>query len=306
VALIIGPVMPREYTMPAAIVVLGVLTVIYTYRGGMKAVVWTELLQASIYLVGGISAIILLGQSVDGGWTTILDRAGAAGKLQAIDWYTGFDRPHTMFAGLIGGAFLAMASHGADQIIVQRLLSSRSLKQAQVAIIGSGIAVFAQMALFLMVGLGLWWARRVLGQSLSYSSMVAMGMSCPNSGFMGYPIILLSFGPVAGVALALNMVVENFLLLPLLLAIAEAQGRKRTFLAVPDGLSATFAALPGTPMSRDQWTLLKAGNTVAEGALGLADLGIEAKPLGLFLDKWMLRFRKHGRFGAANERAKAR
>lgn len=77
----------------------------------------------------------------------------------------------------------------------------------------------------LMIGLGLWWARKVLGQSLSYSSMVAMGMSCPNSGFVGYPIILLSFGPVAGVALALNMVVENFLLLPLLLAIADAQGR---------------------------------------------------------------------------------
>ena len=88
--------------------------------------------------------------------------------------------------------------------------------------------------------------------------------------------------------------------------IAAAQGRKRTFLAMPDGLSATFAALPGTPMSRDQWALLKAGNTVAEGALGLADLGIEARPLGLFLDKWMLRYRKHGRFGAANERAKAR
>lgn len=156
VALIIGPVIPREYTMPAAIIVLGVLTVIYTYRGGMKAVVWTELLQASIYLVGGVSAIVLLGQAVEGGWSTILAQAGAAGKLQVIDWYTGFDRPHTMFAGLIGGAFLAMASHGADQIIVQRLLSSRSLKQAQVAIIGSGFAVFAQMALFLMVGLGLW------------------------------------------------------------------------------------------------------------------------------------------------------
>jgi len=88
--------------------------------------------------------------------------------------------------------------------------------------------------------------------------------------------------------------------------IAAAQGRKRTFLAVPDGISATFAALPLTPMSRDQWTLLKPGSTVAPGALGLADLGIEAKPLGLFLDKWMLRYRKHGRFGAANERAKVR
>ena len=129
-ALIIGPVLPKEYTMPAAIVVLGALTVIYTYRGGMKAVVWTELLQATIYLLGGISALVLIGQAVDGGWSTIIERAGAAGKLQTISWYTGFDRPHTMFAGLIGGAFLAMASHGADQIIVQRLLSSRSLKQA--------------------------------------------------------------------------------------------------------------------------------------------------------------------------------
>lgn len=86
--------------------------------------------------------------------------------------------------------------------------------------------------------------------------------------------------------------------------IAEAQGRKRVLLAMPDGLSAAFAALPLTPMSRDQWTLLKPGSTVAPGAPGLADMGIAAKPLGLFLDKWMLRYRKHGRFGAANERAK--
>src|SRR6187402_2809028 len=157
VALIISPtVTNKAYVMPIAVLILGMLTVIYTYRGGMKAVVWTELLQASIYLIGGISAIVLIGKSYTGGWSAILDVASAAGKLKSIDWYTGFDRPHTMFAGLIGGAFLAMASHGADQIIVQRLLSSRSLKQAQVAIIGSGIAVFAQMALFLMVGVGLW------------------------------------------------------------------------------------------------------------------------------------------------------
>ncbi|MCU0948873.1 MAG: complex I NDUFA9 subunit family protein [Porphyrobacter sp.] len=86
--------------------------------------------------------------------------------------------------------------------------------------------------------------------------------------------------------------------------VAAAQGRARRFIAVPDSLSAAFAALPLTPMSRDQWTLLKGGNTVAPGARGLAELGIEARPLGLFLDKWMLRYRKHGRFGAANERAK--
>jgi predicted permease len=72
---------------------------------------------------------------------------------------------------------------------------------------------------------GLFWARKVQGHTLSYSSMMAMGMSCPNSGFVGYPIMLLTLGPVAGVALALNMVVENLLLIPLLLAVADSQGQ---------------------------------------------------------------------------------
>jgi len=156
IALIIGPVLPRQYLMPVAILILGVLTIVYTYKGGMRAVVWTEILQAAIYLTGGVSAVVLLGQAVTGGWGAILDAARAGGKLTAISLYTGFDQPHTLFAGLLGGAFLAMASHGADQMIVQRLLSSRSLREAQRAIIGSGIVVFFQFALFLTVGLGLW------------------------------------------------------------------------------------------------------------------------------------------------------
>ncbi|HYV99186.1 MAG TPA: sodium:solute symporter [Gemmatimonadaceae bacterium] len=155
VALIIGPSVPREHVMPVAILILGLLTIVYTFKGGMRAVVWTELLQACVYLVGGISAVIVLG-NVAGGWHSILQQAAEANKLRVIDLYTGFDRPHTLFAGLLGGAFLAMASHGADQLIVQRLLSSRSLKDAQRAIIGSGFVVFAQFALFLTVGIGLW------------------------------------------------------------------------------------------------------------------------------------------------------
>ncbi|ODS61125.1 MAG: 3-beta hydroxysteroid dehydrogenase [Erythrobacter sp. SCN 68-10] len=88
--------------------------------------------------------------------------------------------------------------------------------------------------------------------------------------------------------------------------IAAAQGRSRRFIAMPDGLSALFAALPGTPMSTDQWKLLKPGNVVSEGARGFAELGIEPRAVGLFLDTWMLRYRKHGRFGLSNERAKQR
>ncbi|EAQ28235.1 putative NADH dehydrogenase (ubiquinone) 1 alpha subcomplex [Erythrobacter sp. NAP1] len=88
--------------------------------------------------------------------------------------------------------------------------------------------------------------------------------------------------------------------------IAAAQGRDRRFIAMSDSMSGLFAALPGTPMSRDQWTLLKAGNVVADDALTFADLGITPKPLGLFLDKWMVRYRKFGRFGLSNERNKER
>jgi SSS family transporter len=156
IALIIGPAVPKQFVMPSAILVLGALTIVYTYRGGMRAVVWTELLQAAVYMTGGISAVVLLGFAATGGWPHILDAARAAGKLQLLDFYPGIDRPHTVWAGVIGGAFLTMASHGTDQTIVQRMLSSRSLREAQRAIIGSGIVVFLLMTLFLTVGMGLW------------------------------------------------------------------------------------------------------------------------------------------------------
>lgn len=78
--------------------------------------------------------------------------------------------------------------------------------------------------------------------------------------------------------------------------IAAAQNRRRIFIDVPDGASAIFAMVPGTPMNTDQWTLLKAGNRPSGTLPGMKELGIAPKPLGLFLDRWMVRHRKHGRF----------
>lgn len=156
IALILGPTVPQQYVMPVAILVLGALTLIYTYHGGMRAVVWTDVLQTSVYLLGGLSAVYLLGKGVSGGWGAILSQANAAGKLRVIDVYFGFDKPYTLFAGLIGGAFLSMASHGADQVIVQRLLAAQNLKESRKALIGSGVAVFVQFTLFLMIGIGLY------------------------------------------------------------------------------------------------------------------------------------------------------
>ena len=156
VGLILRGAVAPEYVGPGSILILGVFTVIYTYHGGMRAVVWTDVLQTGVYLLGGVAALYLIGRGLDGGWGTVFDRAGDAGKLKLFDFYAGFDRPHTVLAGFIGGAFLSMASHGADQIIVQRLLASNNLRDARKALIGSGIVVILQFALFLIIGLGLW------------------------------------------------------------------------------------------------------------------------------------------------------
>lgn len=156
IGLIMGPVLPPHLVGPVSILILGAFTLLYTYHGGMRAVVWTDVLQTGVYLLGGVAALWLLGQGVEGGWSAILARAGEAGKLRVVDTALVIDRPHTLWAGLLGGAFLAMASHGADQLIVQRLLAANSLRDARRSLIGSGIAVIIQFAMFLFIGIGLW------------------------------------------------------------------------------------------------------------------------------------------------------
>ncbi len=144
------------WSLTTSVLVIGVVTFAYTYVGGLRAVVWVDAAQMTLYLLGGLIAAAVLGAAVPGGWGGILDQAAGAGKLSALDLSLDIGRPYTLWAGLIGGAFLTMGSHGTDQLIVQRLLACRDLKASQRALIGSGIAVLAQFALFLLVGLGLW------------------------------------------------------------------------------------------------------------------------------------------------------
>lgn len=156
IALILGPIVPAAWLTPISILALGGATVLYTYHGGMRAVVWTDVIQTIVYLGGAAGAVVLLGRGIDGGWSAVWAQAGAAGKLAWFDASLTLRQPHTVFAGLLGGGFLAMASHGADQMIVQRLLASATLPDARRALIGSGVFVIAQFALFLTIGLGLW------------------------------------------------------------------------------------------------------------------------------------------------------
>ena len=139
-----------------SIVVIGILTLLYTYLGGVKAVIWVDVLQIGIYLGGALAAVIALQLLTPGGWKGTLISAFLAEKLTVLNFSPDPSIAYTFWAGLLGGAFLSMATHGTDQLIVQRLLTCRDLRSSQKAIIGSGVVVIFQFTLFLVIGLGLW------------------------------------------------------------------------------------------------------------------------------------------------------
>jgi SSS family transporter len=136
----------------AAIAIVTILTLLYTFQGGMTAVIWTDVVQLSIYLTGTVVGLFTILWLVPGGWHTVYGVAAAAGKFRVFDFSWNFYATYTFWSGVIGGAFLTTASHGTDQLIVQRLLSSRAERQAKIALLASGVLVFFQFSLFLLIG----------------------------------------------------------------------------------------------------------------------------------------------------------
>src|ERR1051325_9899042 len=139
-----------------SIAIITALTLIYTFEGGLAAVIWTDVIQTAIYVVGTLVGLLTIIHLVPGGWSAIHSSAMLAGKFQVFDFRPNFWIPYTFWAGVIGGAFLTTASHGTDQLIVQRLLAARGQKQSVTALLTSGIAILFQFALFLLVGVMLW------------------------------------------------------------------------------------------------------------------------------------------------------
>ncbi len=136
------------------IVALALVTIAYTYAGGIRAVIWVDVLQMTLYIVGGLAALIVINGKLPNGF---LAAAAEAGKTQLFDFTSSpISAPYAFLTAVVGGAFLTMASHGADQIIVQRLLTCRSLRDSRKALIGSAFVVGLQFLLFLLVGLALW------------------------------------------------------------------------------------------------------------------------------------------------------
>ena len=135
-----------------SIAIITVLTLIYTFEGGLAAVIWTDVVQTAIYVGGTVVGVFTVLHFVPGGWAHIQQIAAAGDKFRVLDFTATFWKPYTFWAGLLGGSFFTLASHGTDQLIVQRLLAARGYRQSAVALISSGVIVLLQFALFLIVG----------------------------------------------------------------------------------------------------------------------------------------------------------
>jgi SSS family transporter len=136
--------------------IISALTLLYTFEGGMAAVIWTDVVQMFIYIGGTMVAIATLGTHVPGGWSQIHEVAAAAGKFHLFHFAVNLSETYTFWAGVLGGTFLTMASHGTDQLMVQRLLAARNLRESRIALLSSGAVIFLQFTLFLMIGAGLY------------------------------------------------------------------------------------------------------------------------------------------------------
>jgi SSS family solute:Na+ symporter len=142
----------------ASILLIVCLTLVYTFEGGMTAVIWTDVIQMFLYIAGALVSLFVILSKIPLGFDHVIDVAISLGKLQIFDFRFSltpefFQRTYSFWAGLLGGAFLTTASHGTEQLMVQRLLAARTETESRWALFGSWIVIAAQFTLFLLIGL---------------------------------------------------------------------------------------------------------------------------------------------------------
>jgi solute:Na+ symporter, SSS family len=151
-----------------SVVVIGLISMVYTFVGGMRSVVWNDCIQFAVYIVGGIAAVFVIAGQISGGLGEVARFAAETGRLQILDVRWSLTEPYTFWTSLIGGAVLTIGTHGTDHSMVQRYLSARSERQAGGALLASGFVVLAQFALFLFIGIELacYFAQHPLGEDV--------------------------------------------------------------------------------------------------------------------------------------------
>ena len=217
----------------ASIAIITALTLIYTFEGGLAAVIWTDVVQTIIYVSGTLVGLFTIIHLVPGGWPAIHSVAESAGKLRVFDFTPDFWRPYSFWAGLIGGAFLTTASHGTDQLIVQRLLAARSQKQSVAALLSSGVAVLVQFALFLMVGVMLFVYYRVPSASFGKPDRIfpTFIVSRMPHGISGLLIAAILAAAMSNLSAALNALASTSVIDFYLQQRPQADERRRMMLS---------------------------------------------------------------------------
>src|SRR6185436_6555498 len=152
----------------ASIVLIVLLTLFYTFEGGMTAVIWTDVVQMTLYVAGAIASFVIILHQIPGGWEHVAIVAGAAHKFTIFDFRFApdmefFSRTYSFWAGIAGGCFLTTATHGTDQLMVQRLLSARDQAQSRTALLASWVVILVQFVLFLLIGVLLYVHYQDLG-----------------------------------------------------------------------------------------------------------------------------------------------
>lgn len=199
-ALVISVV--TQVPVPWTVVLLGAAMIVYTVRGGVAAVIWTDVVQMFVYVAGALIVFFALLGSINGGWATVASVGEAAGKFRVVDFATDPTRVYTFWAGLFGGIALTLATHGTDQFLVQRLLSARSSRAASAGLVLSGFIVFAQFALFLVIGVMLfvYYQQTPLPRALARTDeilplFVVTSLPAGVSGFIVAAIVAAALSP---------------------------------------------------------------------------------------------------------------
>jgi SSS family solute:Na+ symporter len=261
----------------ASIFLIILLTLFYTFEGGMTAVIWTDVVQMIMYVLGaGVSFFILAGK-IPGGLPHVWDAASAAGKLQVFDFHWSWTSPYTFWAGLIGGCFLTTASHGTDQLVVQRLLSARNEQQSRLALLSSWAVIFVQFTLFLTIGVMLWVLREgkpIVGASdRLYPSFIWETLPV---GIAGLSMAAILAAAMANLSAALNSL-ASATVVDFYQPITGSRHTPEHYLRV-SRLSTIFwgAVLAAIALVAGQWgSVLESGLSIASVTLGIL--------LGVFL-----------------------
>ena len=141
------------WTLPMAVIMIGVVTLIYTLYGGIRTVVWVDSIQFILYLFGGIASIIIVLNLLDQSLFEAISTLSVEGKLSVFNWQGDLIKePYYFITAIVGGVLLSFSSHGVDYMMVQRVLGTKNLSAARKAMVGSGIFVFLQFSVFLMAG----------------------------------------------------------------------------------------------------------------------------------------------------------